>query len=487
MLAAGLLASMSWRDATAEAVVHHYTVTLDYSMKHLWVEARFGYAVDSVTARARDAGKFLLDVRGCDDTSSIRMRNRRMMLPDDGISCLKYTIDLERAAKDNRQNRNLRDDNMIVSPSVWLWRPELNGSSELQVQFRLPEGTHVSVPWEPIDATQNLYRLRNSPESSNALAAFRDFDYSELHVPGSVLRIALLNAAETADHEALHNWLIATATGVCLVYGRFPNPNPQVLIIPVGNSRDQSDSAVPFGQVIRDGGEAVVLFVNQNESLSAFMDDWTATHEFSHLLLPYVDRRHKWISEGFAQYYQNVLLARSGAYDEQHAWQKIHDGLERGRLSRPELSPNEAAEGESRAGLMKTYWSGAAIALIADVTLRELSDGKESLDTVLDRIQSCCLPSDRVWSGPELFAQMDALTDYPVFESLYRRYADTAGFPDTGAVFARLGLSVSDGKVKVKRHGDLRDVRLAIIAPEAGAARWRNQLVSRRAVDRNRP
>ncbi|MCI0516863.1 MAG: hypothetical protein L0Y45_03420, partial [Woeseiaceae bacterium] len=191
--------------------------------------------------------------------------------------------------------------------------------------------------------------------------------------------------------------------------------------------------------------------------------------------------RHKWISEGFAQYYQNVLLARSGAYDEQYAWQKIHDGLERGRLSRPELSPNEAADGDVRTGLMKVYWSGAAIALMADVSLRELSGGSESLDAVLDRLQRCCLPSNRMWSGPELFAKMDTLTDHPVFMALYRRYADTAGFPDTSDLFDRLGLSVSDGKVKLRRNGELRDIRLAIVAPDTEAAHWRDQLVSNEA------
>jgi len=48
-------------------------------------------------------------------------------------------------------------------------------------------------------------------------------------------------------------------------------------------------------------------------------------------MLPYLDRRQRWISEGFSQYYQNVLLARSGAYDDLYAWQKLYEGYERGR------------------------------------------------------------------------------------------------------------------------------------------------------------
>lgn len=40
--------------------------------------------------------------------------------------------------------------------------------------------------------------------------------------------------------------------------------------------------------------------------------DWTATHELSHMLLPYVASRDRWLSESLASYYQNVLRARDG-------------------------------------------------------------------------------------------------------------------------------------------------------------------------------
>ena len=61
---------------------------------------------------------------------------------------------------------------------------------------------------------------------------------------------------------------------------------------------------------------------------------------------------------------------------------------------------------------------------------------------------------------------------------LYRRYADTAGFPDCAPLFERLGLSVSDGKVRLKRHADLADVRSAITELDADAADWRHQLAA---------
>ena len=470
-----LLGSVS---ASAEPVVHHYTVSIDYAMSRLWVEARFGQAVNSVTARSHDAGKYLLDVRSCDDDQQIRLRNQRMMLPQHGISCMNYTVDLELAAQEHRNNEMLSPENIIVSPSYWLWRPELRTGTDIQIKFRLPENVQVSVPWQKLAGDGPVYRLSKSPESAFAPAVFCSFDYREIEVPGAMLRVTLLNGVQEMDNESILQWVQATATDVSLAYGRFPNPSPQVVVIPVGDGRINDRSAVPYGRVIRDGGETVELQVDQSQPLEALLSDWTATHEFSHLMLPYVERKHRWISEGFAQYYQNVLLTRAGAYDDLYAWQKIYDGYERGRASRPELSPNEATAGGMRAGLMKVYWSGAAIALMADVRLRERSGGAESLDDILDKFQACCLPSDRVWSGPELFAQFDELASAPVFMPLYRRFADTAGFPDTSELFERLGLSVSDGRVRIRLLAELRAIRRSILETNDAAASWREQLAA---------
>lgn len=463
--------------AVASPDVHHYTISVDYTLSRLWTEARFSPSVNSVSARAQDAGRYLLDARDCDSSEQIRLRNRRLLLPANGIRCMNYTVDLDRAARQERHNRSLAPGNVIVSPSYWLWRPELTDRTELLVRFQLPENVRVSVPWELVSADRLEFRLARSPESADASAVFGDFEYREIAVPGAVMRVGLLNTEGGMDADAISNWLRAAATDVSLAYGRFPNPSPQIVVIPVGG-RGRDDSAVPFGRVVRDAGESVELLIDQRRPIEAFLQDWTATHEFSHLMLPYLQHQQKWISEGFAQYYQNVLLARSGAYSEVTAWQKIYDGLERGRQSRPELSPNEAAAGEIKGGLMKIYWSGAALALIADVSLREMSAGNESLDLVLDRLQACCLPSGRVWSGVELFTRLDSLTDYPVFMPLYRRYADTAGFPDLEPLIERLGLSVSNGKIRLKRHAELVDVRLAITEVDPVAANRRHQLAA---------
>jgi predicted metalloprotease with PDZ domain len=121
---------------------------------------------------------------------------------------------------------------------------------------------------------------------------------------------------------------------------------------------------------------------------------------------------------------------------------------------------------------MKIYWSGAILALMADVELRERSRGRESLDVALDRLQRCCLPAAERWTGTQLLAQLDRLVDEPVFMPLYRRYADRPGFPDIAPLFGRLGISVIDGQVTLQDEAELAEIRHSIMrsAVKASAA-----------------
>jgi len=251
-----------------------------------------------------------------------------------------------------------------------------------------------------------------------------------IDIPGATLDFEIRGSVDQENADKLQRWVQQSATQIVLAYGRFPVPAPRVVVIPSETSPWGDDSPVPFGRVTRSGGETVELYVNVERPLAELSSDWTATHEFSHLLLPRISWRQKWISEGFASYYQNVLMARAGNYTTDQAIEKLTQGFGRGRGSRPELSMNDAAREGVRGARYKIYWSGAAIALLADVQLRERTGSTESLDTVLDRFQTCCLPSRRRWSGTELFTKFDSLIDEPVFMPLYRQYADTAGFPD---------------------------------------------------------
>ena len=282
--------------------------------------------------------------------------------------------------------------------------------------------------------------------------------------PAAGLNIEFQQPVEEQKAAEIVAWINSTADNIRLTYGRFPNPDAKIIVIPATNRLWGKDSPVLFGQVTRNDGETVELFVNPLRPIEEFYSDWTATHEFSHLMLPLLSKRYRWISEGFATYYQNVLMSRAGHYTPEFAWQRLSEGFERGRESRPELSPNDAAAGGIRQARMKVYWSGAAIALLADIELRSRSGGNESLDSALGQLQACCLPSRRRWSGPRLFKKLDSFVSTPVFMPLYEEYANTDGFPEMSEVLEDLGISVDEDRVTFNNNSSLAVIREAISA-----------------------
>ncbi len=442
----------------------HYDVRVDPGLTTLDVTARFDEPVRWLSARSRSAPSYLEQIGACDGT---RLRqNGRRVYTNTAADCVEYRIDLTAATRNERRNRYLDRHNVLVPASTWLWRPPAEDRDRMTVSFDLPEGMKVSPPWQALDDTGLHYTISPSPENAAAPIAMGHFVEAKRAIPGATLRIAVMKPRGNRAPVKLIDWLQAAATQVSYAYGAFPNPSPHAVIVPVGGSRNSRSSPVPFGRVMRDGGETVEFYVNENAPLERFYDDWTATHEFSHFMLPYVTSRHRWISEGFAQYFQNVLMARAGQYSAERAWQKLYEGFERGRRSRPELSPNAAANGRERGATMKVYWSGAVLALMADLELRRQSDGRQSLDSVLGELMSCCLPADRTWSGTELLAKLDELADADVFVPLYDRYANTTGFPDYTEAFRELGIDIAGGRVTFDDAAPLAAVRAAILEPK---------------------
>jgi len=460
-----LFAATLWCAALAVAPatagnLHAYTVIVDAKLERLHVNAQFDVPITNVAARSGDAEEYLLDARDCGSNVEVATRGRRLVVPEPGIECLQYTVDLQQAVQAEQRNESLHPDNVVISPTVWMWRPRLANDDEINVRFLLPEGMQVSVPWEPIANSEDSYRLVASPQSGVAITVFGRFHAQLMRVANANLRVDILQTTQSVDTEAIVNWLQETVHNIVRAYDRFPNPSARIVVLPV--RRGRGDSPVGFGRVVRDGGETVELMIDPAQPLQSFYENWTATHEFSHLMLPYLQSEQRWVSEGFAQYYQNVLLARAGRYTQRYAWQKLFDGLERGRESAPELSPNEAAAGDERSSRMKIYWSGAALALLADVELRRRSDGAQTLDDILGTFQECCLPSQRTWSGAELFSKFDSLLQQPLFMSLYGQYADTAGFPAVQPLLQELGVFHDGENVYLDDSADSAQLRIIL-------------------------
>ena len=298
--------------------------------------------------------------------------------------------------------------------------------------------------------------------------ALGHFQTRNIAVPGGQIRLAVLDGAPAERLGDMERWIDGAGRAVASLYGRFPIPSPQVIVVPT----ERASEPVPWAQVLRGGGPAALFFVDPRRGYEEFRSDWTAAHELSHMLLPYVYRNDAWLSEGFASYYQNVLRARVGLLTEEEAWQKLYAGFGRGRKGTRGGTLQQTSRGMYRQrAFMRVYWSGAAYALENDVRLRLGDADARSLDEVLERLQACCLPSSRGWSGDELVARLDELAGTERFKPLAERYLASTRFPDLSEIDELLGIRVVGDGIELSDDPRAVALRRAIMSAPARHAR----------------
>jgi hypothetical protein len=264
---------------------------------------------------------------------------------------------------------------------------------------------------------------------------------------GSQLQIHWQAEFSEDERDKLKQWLRHAADGAATLYGELPRDPIRILV----ERSENSAEPVIYGQVLRQQPQGIQFWVNPTFALEAFLQDWTAVHEFVHLYIPYPGDADIWLSEGLATYYQNILRARTGVLSQKQAWQKLYNGFMRGQadtrystLSLTELSPRLR---ETRS-FMRVYWAGTAYFLEADMQLRKDTANKMSLDVVIRDYVDCCL-AEGLSNGLELVQAFDRLSDSRIFSTLYQRYRKLYQQPDPLPILSQLGIRVSDDTVRL--------------------------------------
>ncbi|MFW2404099.1 MAG: hypothetical protein ACN4GT_04970, partial [Gammaproteobacteria bacterium] len=263
--------------------------------------------------------------------------------------------------------------------------------------------------------------------------------FEELPVAQGVMLIDWRGDYSADQQEKLRNWLSTVGQTVTLLNGRLPRDTIRIELTAYASAGE----AVPFAMVKRRNPQGVEFYINPSQPLEAFVTDWTAYHELSHLFIPYPGNADVWFSEGLASYYQNVLQYRGGLLTEQEAWQKLFNGFMRGRnddrhseMSLGDLSPRMRTEH----AFMRVYWSGALYFLEADLAVRKHSAGAARLDTILADYGDCCLEQRRRWTGRQIAGEFDRLAGARIFVPLFERYAASMEIPDFQPALAAAGV-----------------------------------------------
>lgn len=458
-----LLASLPVAQA---APVHRYEVRVAEALERIMVRACFDGEAPAALVAGDGARRFLERAALADGSLVPLPSQDRISLPALAPdACIEYRVQLQAvrggAQIGGPETRWIGRD-LLTSIGDWLWRPPPE-AGDVELRFVLPPGVEVSTPWPVVPgANGKTYRLGATPPDWPGVVALGRFPVRRIEAGGANLHLAILDGPPPEQQARIESWVRQAARNVSSLHGRFPVESLQVVVAPTS----QGSGPVPWAYVARGGGPAVHLFINPSHPDATFRRDWSATHEMSHLFLPYVAGGDAWLAEGMPTYLQFVLMARGGAIDEREALSRMIVGFQRAEKTGRGLT---LAQASSRAGIggvyLRVYWGGAAMMLEADLKLREASGGSLSLDVALARLADCCHSAARRWTAAELMDALDQATGTTVFQETARRWLDDTAFPDFQSLLVGAGVTVKNGEVQLDDSAPRAVFRQAILRP----------------------
>jgi predicted metalloprotease with PDZ domain len=178
-----------------------------------------------------------------------------------------------------------------------------------------------------------------------------------------------------------------------------------------------------------------------------------------HLGVPSMPRRHLWLTEGLATYVEPLARARRGELSAEEVWRGMVRGI-------PHGLPRTGDRGLDRTPSWgRIYWGGALFALLADLEIRERTQGKRGLDHALRAVVERG-GHNGVWWTIERFLEVgDEATGTRVLRELYDRMATAPHEVDLDALWRRLGVIGRGPSLHFDDRAPLADVRRALTAP----------------------
>jgi hypothetical protein len=237
------------------------------------------------------------------------------------------------------------------------------------------------------------------------------------------VRYTWIDTFSPAEQRKLRTWIDETVAGLEKLVGPYPFD-----ILVHMHRADGAQEPVPWANTRRGSEQGVNFHVNASYSLDAFHADWTAPHELSHLVIPYLGPSHSWFSEGFASYMQYQVMQATRQLTPEEASQRYLARLDKASRDyrfgdRAFASAAPRLKEERKYPVM--YWGGAAYFLQVDAALRE--QGKPTLREVLAEYLRCCRRDRK--SLDALVTELDRISDSTEFTTHLTRFRTEPGFP----------------------------------------------------------
>ncbi len=273
-----------------------------------------------------------------------------------------------------------------------------------------------------------------------------------LELPGAQLHLLIEDQPFAIGRDALQDWVERSALIVSRYYRQFPVVEAHVAI------RGRRGSGVYHGRAFGTVGAVINITIGLDSTQAELDDDWILIHELIHFAFPSVPRRHHWIEEGLSVYVETIARANSGALSPSLAWNEFIEGM-------PHGLPKSGDRGLDHTPTWgRTYWGGALFCLLADVRIRQQTDGEYGLRDGLRAIVSSGYNITRSAELRAVLAVADAATGVTVLTELYDDMRASPYPADIDGLWRALGVSREAGRIVFDDQAPLVTIRDSITA-----------------------
>jgi len=279
-----------------------------------------------------------------------------------------------------------------------------------------------------------------------------------VHAGKSEVIVTVPDGEFTLTDQEITRYVQHGANAIVRYFGKFPMPRINVELQPA-----RGDDVV-FGRTKPIHGATITMFVGRQCAAAALDDDWTLTHEMTHVAFPATKEDDTdWLGEGMATYVEPVARAQAGYLTPEYVWNDFVM-----RMPRGEPQPGETGLNQAHA-FRRIYWGGAMFLLVADIEMRHATGNKKGMQDAFRFILNDKGTIAYQWPIAMILKEGDEATGTHVLEDLYAEWKDKPVEVDLQKIWKSLGIEKSGTSVVF--HDDAPDasIRKAIIDGKAEA------------------
>lgn len=229
-----------------------------------------------------------------------------------------------------------------------------------------------------------------------------------------ILKFIWEDEFSSKEQEMVKTWLQATALSTAQTLGNYP------FTVNLYIHKKAANEPVPWARTVRDNEQAIHFHIDTKFSLKEFETDWTASHELSHLSIPFIGKENMWFSEGYASFWQWQILENQGVLSYSEIMEKYTERFNhiKENYNTTETFLETYKTLKSNHNYPAVYWGGACYFFKVNQLLKQ--NHQTNLASVIQQYQQTKRLKDE--SLGELITSLDSISNSKVFSKTLQTF-----------------------------------------------------------------